>query len=122
MLGAKFAHVPVLGAMDAAAVRVPQRWPPRFQQLHRGSQGNLLVFRQAGPPVTKFVSVFNIPIHATNIASVEYSVSACFGLLNTLALNSWAESFRPTFSPDNAPFRTVLFQAIRPLSSLKHSS
>jgi hypothetical protein len=78
MLGAKFAHMAMLGAMDAAAVRMPQRWPPRFQQLHRGGQGNLLVFRQAGPPVTKFVCVFNIPSHAANITSVEYSVKSMF--------------------------------------------
>jgi hypothetical protein len=35
----------------------------------------LLVFRQTGPPVTKFIGVFDIPSHAPNITSKEYLIN-----------------------------------------------
>ena len=64
--------MPMSRAIDATAVRMTERRTTRLQQLDRGRQRNLLSFCQAGPPVTKFIGVFDIPSHAPNITSKEY--------------------------------------------------
>jgi hypothetical protein len=62
----------MFGAIDATAVGMTERRTTRFQQLNRGRHRNLLDLRQTGPSVAKFIGVFDIPSHASNITSKEY--------------------------------------------------
>ena len=64
VLCSKFTHVSMFGAIDATAVRMTERGTTRFQQLNRGRHRNLLGLRQTGPPVAKFIGVFDISSHS----------------------------------------------------------
>jgi hypothetical protein len=64
VLCSKFTHVSMFGAIDATAVRMTERRTPRLQQLDPGRHRNLLGFRQTGPPVAKFIGVFDISSHS----------------------------------------------------------
>jgi hypothetical protein len=76
VLRSKFTHVSMFGAVNATAVGMTKRWTPRLQQLDRSGHRNLLGLRQTGPPVAKFIGVFDIPGHASNITSKEYFFKA----------------------------------------------
>jgi hypothetical protein len=76
VLRSEFTHMPVSRAVNATAVRMTERWTPRLQQLNRSRHRNLLGLCQTGPPITKFIGVFDIPSRAPNITSKEYFFKA----------------------------------------------
>ena len=67
VLDAELAHVAVLGSTDVRRVRRAEGDALRLEQAHVGGDALLLVLRKSLPPSLKFVGVFHLTCHGSNI-------------------------------------------------------